>query len=42
MDESFEGLMANPIKDVVTVFKMQLKIPNYCIVKNVLAPLVIS
>lgn len=25
MDESVEGLMANPIKDVVTVLKMQLK-----------------
>lgn len=33
--------MANSIKDVVTVFKMQLKIPakiTYCVLKNVRVP----
>ena len=37
MDESFEGLMANSIKDVVTDFKMQLRIPakiTYCVFKT--------
>lgn len=42
MNESFRGLMANSIKDVVTVFKMQLKIPakiTYCVFKDVLSSL---
>lgn len=41
MDESFEGLMANSIKDVVTIFKMQLKILakiTYSVFKMVLVP----
>lgn len=41
MDESFKSLMANPIRDVVTIFKMWLKIPakmTYCIFKNVMDP----
>ncbi len=41
MDESFEGLMANSIKDVVTVFKMKLKVPakiTYCVFKSDLTP----
>lgn len=41
MNESFQSLMANSIKDVVTVFKMQLKIPakiTYRVLKNVRVP----
>lgn len=41
MDESFEVLMANPIKDVVTVFKMQLEMREkftYCVFKKFVAP----
>lgn len=42
MNESFRGLMVNSIKDVVTVFKMQLKIPakiTYRVFKDVLPSL---
>lgn len=41
MNESFQGLMANSIRDVVTVFEMQLKFPakiTYSVFKNTLVP----